>query len=220
MAGLLPVTFCARFILKFKSYSRRARCVAKCIPLSVHYLQTVKSKEDDMNTSWFKSLYVLLSLFAFTSHAGAQVAKVEALYLFQFAKNIGWPAVDADKEFVIAVLDDVEVAAELKGIAANKKVGNRKVEVREVASLQNTKDVDILFVSSSRRGLLASAASSASRRKMLLVSGGSGECANGASISFVKSHDSKIGFEISERNIKKSGLSVTPKLLNLGKVVD
>lgn len=173
-----------------------------------------------MNTCLFKFFSVFLPLFMFAPDAGAQVAKVEALYLFQFAKNIGWPAVDADKDFVIAVLDDGEVAAELKSIAENKKVGNRKVEVREVASLQNTRDANILYVASSRRGLLASAASSASRRKMLLVSGGSGECANGASISFVKNHDSKMGFEISERNIKRSGQSVTPKLLNLGKVVD
>lgn len=173
-----------------------------------------------MRTNLFKILVAALPILTIAQYAEAQMAKVQALYLFQFAKNIGWPAVDADKDFVVAVLGDDEVAAELRSIADNKKVGNRKVEVREVASLQNTKGADILFVSSSKKSQLASAASSASRRKMLLVSGGSGECANGASISFMKTHEGKLGFEISERNIRKSGLSVTPKLLNLGKVVD
>lgn len=173
-----------------------------------------------MNTSWLKIFIVTLATLAFSAAATAQVAKVEALYLFQFAKNIGWPAADADKDFVVAVLGDKEVAAELKSIAANKKVGNRKVDVREINSLADSNGADILFVSSSKRSQLASAASTASRGKMLLVSGDSGDCASGASICFAKAQGGKLGFEISERNIKKSGLNVTPKLLNLGKVVD
>lgn len=170
--------------------------------------------------SWLRLLLATLACLALTQGATAQIAKVQALYLFQFAKNIGWPEADADKDFVVVVVGDDEVAAELTSIAANKKVGNRKVEVVRTNSLQNATTANILFVSSSKRSLLPSAASMAYKQKMLLVSGNDGECPNGASISFAKAAGGKLSFEISERNIKRSGLSVAPKLLNLGKAVD
>lgn len=173
-----------------------------------------------MKTGWLKILFVLLTFSAFATNACAQVAKMQALYLFQFAKNIGWPAADADKNFVVVVMGDAEVAHNLATIAENKKIGNRAIEIVEVRGLSNITEGDILFVASSRKSQVASAASFATKRKMLLVSGEGGECANGASISFCDGQGGKLGFEISERNIKKSGLNVTPKLLNLGKSVD
>ena len=170
-----------------------------------------------MKCSGFLPLF--LTVFLFSELASAQVAKIQALYLFQFAKNIGWPEGDADKDFVVAVVGDPEVASELRNIAENKRVGNRKIEVRELNSTKTMEGVNILYVAGSKNSMLVSAAATASKNKTLLVSGEKGQCVNGASISFFKLDGNKLGFEISERNVKRSGLSVSPKLLNLGKSV-
>lgn len=164
-------------------------------------------------------LSIFFLLFFCGEFANAQMAKIQALYLFQFAKNVGWPDGDADKNFVVAVLGDHDVAEGLREIAANKRIGNRKIEVREVGSAQDSDCASILYVSKSKNSQLASAAIILPKRKCLIVSGDRGQCANGAAISFFKSDDDRLGFEISERNVKRAGLSVTPKLINLGKSV-
>ena len=60
--------------------------------------------------------------------------------------------------------------------------------------------------------------SSQSNNKVLIVSGTEGHCSNGAGIAFV-AEEGKINFEISESNIAKNGLKVTPKLVARGKQV-
>ncbi len=172
-----------------------------------------------MKTSWSKSLPIFLVIFFVGVMANAQVAKMQALYLFQFAKNVGWPEADANKDFVVAVVGDSEVASELRSIASNKRVGSRAIEIREVNSAKDLDGVSIVYVSSNKASQLGSYYSSLYNKPTLLVSGEKGQCSNGASISFCKIAGNKLGFEVSERNIKKSGLSITPKLLNLGKSV-
>lgn len=165
----------------------------------------------------FTSLFLLLALIG--TCANAQVAKLHALYIFQFAKNVGWPPEDASKDLVVAVLGDEDVVGELSEIAGKMKIGNRKIEVREVKTAQNIGDADIVFVASRKSALVGSVAAKLASHKSLVVSADKGQCPNGASISFYPMPDNKVGFEISEGNVKRAGLSISPRLLKLGKVV-
>ena len=51
------------------------------------------------------------------SMAGAQMAQFQALYIYNFAKNISWPAEDASKDLVITVIGDNELGSELTKLA-------------------------------------------------------------------------------------------------------
>ena len=150
--------------------------------------------------------------------ANAQMAKFQALYLFQFAKNTSWPAEDASKPFVITVIGDNAVATELKTIVNNKSVGSRKISVNESATASGLQKSDIIYLGEAKSSQIGGLVHAQAGNKVLIVSGTKGQCAQGAGIAFAPD-GGKLNFEINEGNIGKNGLKVTPKLVSLGKVV-
>lgn len=151
--------------------------------------------------------------------AEAQMAQFQALYIYNFAKNIGWPAKDADKELVITVIGDGDLSAELNKLAATKTIGTRKVIVKESTTINGIQKSDIIVLGEAKSGQIGSLMSAQNGNTNLIVSGKKGQCGNGAGISFL-SEGGKLKFEISNKNISNRGLQVSQKLLSLGTQVD
>lgn len=149
----------------------------------------------------------------------AQMAQFQALYIYNFAKNIGWPAEDNSKDLVITVIGDNDLAAELNKLAATKSIGARKVVVKESATTSGIQKSDIVFLGEAKAAQIGSLITAQEGNKNLIVSGKKGQCGQGAGISFL-SEAGKLKFEISNKNISKRGLQVSQKLLQLGTEVD
>ncbi|MCQ2228737.1 MAG: YfiR family protein [Bacteroidales bacterium] len=149
----------------------------------------------------------------------AQMAQFQALYIYNFAKNIGWPSEDGSKDLVITVVGDNDLAAELNKLAATKSIGSRKVVVKESATTNGIQKSDIVFLGESKSSQIASLITAQEGNKNLIVSGKNGQCGQGAGIAFL-SEGGKLKFEISNKNISKRGLQVSQKLLQLGTEVD
>jgi hypothetical protein len=163
-------------------------------------------------------LFCLMAVVGVLSAQG-QLAKMQALYLIQFAKNTSWPKEDSGKPFVITIVGDKKLAKEMKAVASTKMVGNRKIEVEEASKPTELSKSDIIFLGENRSEQTEALVSSQSGNKVLIVSGAKGMCSQGAGISFVPEGD-RLNFEINEDNIMRNGLRVTQKILSLGKQVN
>jgi len=164
----------------------------------------------------------IISVFALALICGtisAQMGKFQALYIFNFAKEIGWPKTDEQNEFVITVIGDNGVASELNKLAKTKKVGSRNVVIKEASSINGISKSDIIVLGESRASQIGQLVQLQHNNKSVIVSCKQGQCSSGACIAFEQS-GSRLGFEISEQNFKKKNLSVHNKLLQLGKQVD
>ncbi|MCR5697278.1 MAG: YfiR family protein [Marinilabiliaceae bacterium] len=150
--------------------------------------------------------------------AQAQMAKFQALYILQFAKNTSWPSDDNSKPFVITVVGDNALASELKSIANTKTIGVRKITVTESATATGLVKSDIIFLGESKSSQIGALVSAQANNRVLIVSGAKGMCAHGAGISFVP-EGGKLNFEIHEGNIAKHGLKVGQKIVSLGRQV-
>ncbi|MBE6341662.1 MAG: YfiR family protein [Bacteroidales bacterium] len=160
----------------------------------------------------------LITLFALSASAQG-MAKFQALFIYNFAKNIGWPAGDEGKDLVITVIGDSEVESQLVGLSKTQKVGSRNVVVKSAAAATGLVKSDIIYLGESKSNLVSKLVSAQEGNPSLIVTGKSGLCANGAGISFV-AKGGKLNFEISNGNISKKGLKVSNKLLQLGTAVD
>ena len=149
-----------------------------------------------------KRILFLLTALISCSFATAQMAKFQALYIFQFAKNTSWPL-------------DNALSSELKSIVNNKKVGDRPLKVLDAPTAAGLPKSDIIYLGESKSSQISSLVSAQANNKVLIVSGTKGHCALGAGIAFV-ANGGKLQFEIHEGNIAKNGLKVTPKLVTLG----
>lgn len=165
-----------------------------------------------------KKLFLLMLAFTFFQLANGQMAKFQALYILNFARNTSWPQEDNDKVFIITVVGDNSLASEMRNIVKNKMVGSRKIEVNEAATASALPKSDIIFLGESKSGQIGQLVSAQSGNKVLIVSGTKGQCAQGAGIAFLPDKG-KLNYEIHEGNIAKHGLKVAPKLYQLGKQV-
>lgn len=162
-----------------------------------------------------KRILFLLTALISCSFATAQMAKFQALYIFQFAKNTSWPLEDAGKTLTVTVVGDNALSSELKSIVNNKKVGDRPLKVLDAPTAAGLPKSDIIYLGESKSSQISSLVSAQANNKVLIVSGTKGHCALGAGIAFV-ANGGKLQFEIHEGNIAKNGLKVTPKLVTLG----
>ncbi len=160
---------------------------------------------------------LLISVFALaiSEAASAQLAQFKALYLYNFAKNVGWPESDAGKDFVITVIGDSELAAELDKLSTTRKVGLRSVVVKQANGASSAEDSQIIFLGSSKSTQISTLVSAHNADKTLIISDKKGQCSSGASISFTIV-DGKLKYEISNNNIKRAGLSITARIIQLG----
>lgn len=149
---------------------------------------------------------------------GQQMSRLQALYLFNFAKSTSWSAADASKPLTIAVVADKAVARDLRTIASNKRVGGRPVMIAEAASAQGISGADIVFLGGAKAAQIETLVSEQAANRVLIVSATEGQCAQGACIAFELA-GGKFTYAISEANISGHGLEVSRMLLSGGRAL-
>lgn len=166
-------------------------------------------------------------LVVFAAHAPASGLEelaippesVKAAFLFRFADYVEWPAASSPGvPFVIAVLGEPAVAAELRRILPGRSLQGRNVVVHELTQIQDLENPDlegpdILYLGVETKGALARAVAAAIRihRPLLVVSNATDGLAAGAAINFV-TRDSRIRFEVSPAAAHATGVKLSSRL--------
>ncbi|MGB1261823.1 MAG: YfiR/HmsC family protein [Cognaticolwellia sp.] len=91
----------------------------------------------------------------------AQTASLDyekAMLLGKFAKYVSWPAEARQRKFVIGVYDDSEKFEYLSSFFANKGVKGKDIEVRAINTINDAKNVNILYIASEYPTTLRAAA--------------------------------------------------------------
>lgn len=167
-----------------------------------------------------KNVICLLLLLGFfgLSNTVAQNEKFKALFMYNFTKYIEWPAVQRQGDFVIGVLGSSSITSELETIAGKQKVGVQNIVVKTFSTVDEIENCQILYIPSSRSGLISPVVSKLSGRSTLIIADKSGMALQGAGINYVMDGD-KLKYEINKKNIESKGLSVSNSLLSLGIIV-
>lgn len=162
-----------------------------------------------------KLLLLTLSLFLLVGETFGQAAKVQALFIFQFAKYTGWAKEDAGEPFVITVMGSHEIADELRKVTAGKSVGGRNIEVATASTTSNLPKSDVIFIGNGFTGSASSVSNSQAGRLVLIVGGQEGMCDEGTGVTLIPKGNN-VTFQYSERNLNKRGLHIAPKILAMG----
>ncbi len=160
-------------------------------------------------------LLCVLCLGAMMSEMKGQTATFKALFLYNFTKNIEWPASDSGNELVITVLGDDEISAELEKIAKVKKAGNKSIKIVTAKSVKDIADTHMVFLGSAKSALMNTLSHEKAGQPVLLVADKEGLCKQGAGISFL-TVGGKLRYEICPAIIESHNLKVTQKVLSLG----
>ena len=164
-------------------------------------------------------LLVLAAWSAPSPHIGSAPPEpeqeVKAAFLYKFLGYVEWPAAALGSEsapIVIGVLGDDEVADELRGIVANRRIGAHPLEVRRVTASTALDGVHALFIGGGATAALARLAPEAQQRSVLLVTDFDGALEDGSVINLVIV-DNRVRFEVSLEAAERSRLKLSSRML-------
>jgi uncharacterized protein DUF4154 len=141
--------------------------------------------------------------------------RVKAAFLYKFAAYVTWPQpMGPDSAFTIGVCGDDLLAAELGRVVAGRSVDGRRVVIRHVEEDDPLEGLQMLFISRARTDHLSSMVETGREHSVLTVTEAEGALAMGSVINFVLS-GGKVRFEISLGAARRSGLSLSSRLLGV-----
>jgi hypothetical protein len=167
--------------------------------------------------SLIQSMVLIILLILVGSALKAQDEKFKAIFIYNFTRYIDWPAKPGN--FVIIILGNDPITAEIQNIAAKKTVGVSKIEVKNARTPAELSNCHILYIPESKTESLAPFVAKAKELNILMVTENKDACQKGSCINFIE-NSGKITFEISKNNIENNGLKVNGELLQLGVAVN
>jgi hypothetical protein len=167
------------------------------------------------------ALWAGLSLRSAGAAEAPTESQVEAVFLFNFAHFVEWPAAafpSPAEPFVIGVLGSDPFGSRLDEAIRGEQLNGHPLVVRR---FQNPAEIDrceILFIDRSESGRLRSILTALDGRNTLTVSQADGAAERGVMIQFVTDKN-RIRLRINVESARAAGLTISSKLLRPADIV-
>jgi len=153
--------------------------------------------------------------------ASATEYQVKAVFLFNFAQFVEWPAEafpDRDAPLIIGVLGQDPFGSYLDETVRGERVNSRQLVVQRYRRVEDVKNCHLLFISRSEGDHLEQIVNSLRYRRILTVSDADISAKSGVIIRFV-TEQNKIKLRISIAAARAANLTISSKLLRLAEIV-
>ena len=150
---------------------------------------------------------------------------LKAAFVYKFTRFIDWPAAQADRPFVIAVIGDPAMRRALSVLEqGGREVAGRPIRVRGSCDLDAADACQVLFIGAAAEDRLADMVRRAARSPVLLVGDTPGFVGRGAAIELFPKPDilgkrDRLRFRIDPKALAGRGLTVSAQLYEVGEVI-
>jgi len=156
-------------------------------------------------------LFAAIDVYAQGPKEIALDPKEKATYVFNFIKFIDWPVSYQNSDFVVGVIGETPIYAELEHLLAGKRIYNQLVVLKKFTDPNMSTRCHVVFVSEKYCSQMDCILSRFRPYSTLIVCERSGMVHKGSAISFL-AQNSKLGYEVNEDNIKNSRLQANSQL--------
>jgi hypothetical protein len=153
--------------------------------------------------------------------ARASEYQVKAVFLFNFAQFVDWPAEAfpaSDTPLVIGVLGLDPFGPALDQTVRDERLGGRPFQVRRYRSVDEIETCHILFISRSEGNRPEAILAGLKRRPILTVSDADGFAQRGGMIRFVTDRN-RIRLQLNLAAAEAAHLTISSKLLRVAEVI-
>jgi hypothetical protein len=167
-------------------------------------------------------LYLALALIPLRSYSQYNENLLRAAYIGNIASFVEWPQekwLDPAKKVVLAIYGDNDFMQIATIVFRDKKILNRKVEVKKISDPSDLKDCDLVYIGSENSPLFKSMILKANESGVVVFTESVSVSVDGVHFNFYIESD-KLRFEINRRSLEKSGFRVSSVLLSNFKVND
>lgn len=145
---------------------------------------------------------------------------LKAVFLFNFVTFVGWPknALPEGTPFVIGILGQDPFGAALDEVIAGEKLHQVPLQVRRCRNLEEARQCQILFISSSEAARVPAILRELRGRPVLTVADMPQFLEAGGMIAF--STGARVQLNVNPPAAQGAGLTISSKLLRVAKVVE
>jgi hypothetical protein len=142
-------------------------------------------------------------------------SSVKAAFVLRFAGYVEWPREAVpERQFVIAVLGNGDIAEHLQRLAADRVLHGRAVQVRRITAIEEARGAQILYVGSGQQRRLRAGRKALANSSVLIVSDLEQGLASGSMINFLLA-DNRVRFEVSLDAARRANLRISADLLSV-----
>ena len=160
---------------------------------------------------------IIMGAAVASNDANAQVANYKAYSLFvhSFAKYSQWPESAGSKNFQITILGKTKLTEELIKLSANKKIGNRSIQVNQINDIEDIGTPHIIFITDFRTASLNKVLARVKGEPTMIITERDGLTNKGAAVSFITTTGNKLKFQVNKETFDKAGIKVANSILSL-----
>ncbi len=159
-----------------------------------------------------KGMIVFL-LISISFSAFSQPGKFQAVFMFNFYKQMEWPASYKGGAFVIGIIGDSPVIPMLEKLMSSK-TGQTKFVIARFKSVGEITKCHMLFIPSDKSDLFESVHKKLAGTSTLIITEKAGLGGKGAAINFVQIND-RLKFELNQTAVRKANIQVSDMLKSL-----
>lgn len=160
---------------------------------------------------------IVLTLCIATSPQAADINKVKAAFLFNFAKFVQWPSTQATQPFRLCVYGDELMFRTLEELPI-KSLKNKPLEILNISDPTLLSQCDLAYLNSRELTVIQFILNTLEAHSVLTVSDIDTFAKSGGSIQF-KYVDQQVRFDINNTAAQFSHLTISSKLLELAQNV-
>jgi hypothetical protein len=150
--------------------------------------------------------------------AQTDIARAEALFIYNFSRLIEWPPNYKTGPFVIGVLGTAPITEQLKAFTTGKQVGAQPITVKSFGSPAEISTCHILFIPFSETKYMPNILPQVTNKSTLIITEKNEAIQQGSAINFVVIGD-KLKFELSPNNAMKYNIKLSSKLNEMAYMV-
>ena len=144
---------------------------------------------------------------------------IKSANIHLICKFTEWPGMfDTDRPFVIAVIGEIDEGKEIV-IPEDKLIGNRKIDIRKINSIDEIKDFEALFIYSSVSDSLELIIDYVKDMPILTFGDTKGFAERGVIFNFYI-EDDFVKFEINRKYAQQSLIKINSQLYALGRIIN
>jgi len=162
-------------------------------------------------------LFIILQGGILNSYA--QNEKIKTIFILNFIKNTNWRSDVSTKTFNVLVIGNKPIVNELNVLGKIKSSGIGSLNASYSKEFDNSTVYDIIIISKGYENLMTQIDSEYKSKPVLIITDDCTGCKKGVGINIINS-GGKLNYQISKANIEARNLTVTSKLITLGKQVD
>jgi hypothetical protein len=166
-----------------------------------------------------KAVTALLPALLLVQSPRASEYQVKAVFLYNFAQFVEWPATpDSQKPVIIGILGEDRLGAVLDETVRGERLGLRPFEIVRYRQLTGIDTCNILFISRSENERVAQILAALGNRPILTVSDGDDFADRGGMIQFVNDKN-RIRLRINLEAAQAATVTISSKLLRVAEIV-